>query len=162
MYGVSTVAVTMSLETTELTVSEGACYVNVTIQKEGETTVDSQVILNTIQSGTAVGKFVDVPCICSNSDILYSCFSSSTKVGEDFLLVETEVTFSPTESRKIVTIPLVNDNVQELREWFVAELDLPVGQVGVDLGSPAVANITIVDDDGKWFYTPKPNKHDID
>lgn len=50
---------------------------------------------------------------------------------------------------RTVTIPLINDNVQETREWFVVELVLPADQVGTFLGVPVVTNITILDDDRK-------------
>lgn len=50
------VAVSLRLDSAEISVSEGANSVNVTITRIGSTTVDIRVILNTVQNGTAVGK----------------------------------------------------------------------------------------------------------
>ena len=50
-----TAVVTLRLATDSLTIVEGDCFVNVTIEKEGETTVDSMALLRTAQSGSAVG-----------------------------------------------------------------------------------------------------------
>ena len=44
------------LGSAEIMEFEGANLVNVTITKGGNTTVETRVILNTIQNGTAVGK----------------------------------------------------------------------------------------------------------
>ena len=68
-------------------------------------------------------------------------------VGENFMPVETEVNFLPNEARKTITVPLVNDDVQELNKWFQAQLDLPVEQVGVVLLTPVMVNITVLEDD---------------
>ena len=67
----------------------------------------------------------------------------------DFLALDTEVNFLPSETTKTVSIPLVNDGVQELTEWFTVELDASSAEDGVALGVPAVANVTIVDDDSE-------------
>ena len=53
-----TTAVSLRFESAEVTVSEGACLVNLTIEKDGETTVDSSVLFSTVQSGSAVGKLL--------------------------------------------------------------------------------------------------------
>ena len=51
---------------------------------------------------------------------------------------------------RTVTIPLINDNIQESREWLLVELVLPADQVGTLLGAPVVSNVTILDDDCKY------------
>lgn len=81
---------------------------------------------------------------------LFCSFMFLVSVGEDFFQVEKEVSLSRDEYRKTVTVPLVNNDVQDLRRWFLAQLDLPVEQVGVVLDTPAMANITIVDDDREY------------
>ena len=63
--------------------------------------------------------------------------------------METVVTFSPSESIQTVSIPLVNNEILESREWFLVELSLPSDQAGVLLGSPVESNVTIEDDDCK-------------
>ena len=50
------VAVNLTLNSAEITISEGANLVNVNITKDGMTTVDTRVILSTLQNGTAVGR----------------------------------------------------------------------------------------------------------
>lgn len=52
----NTTAVSVMLGSAEIMEVEGANLVNVTITKGGNTTVETRVILNTIQNGTAVGK----------------------------------------------------------------------------------------------------------
>ena len=52
--------VTLRLTSDSLTVSERDCFVNVTIVKEGETTVDITAQLTTSQSGSAVGKSIAI------------------------------------------------------------------------------------------------------
>ena len=82
-----------------------------------------------------------------NHDVLFAA-------GEDYFPVETEVIFSPSESIKTAAVPLINDNIQESREWFLVELVLPVDQVanGVLLEAPVMSNVTIEDDDSKYGY----------
>lgn len=49
-------AVSMRFESMEVSASEGDCVVNVTIEMDGESTVDSRVFVRTAQVGSAVGK----------------------------------------------------------------------------------------------------------
>lgn len=48
-----------------------------------------------------------------------------------------------------MAIPLINDNIQESREWFLVEVGLPADQDGVRLGLLVTTNVTVVDDDRK-------------
>ena len=58
--------------------------------------------------------------------------------------------FSPNEMQKNVTIPLINNDVQEVEKWFLANLSLPVEMDGVVLDAAlTTTNVTIVDDDCK-------------
>lgn len=50
------IAVNLSLDSAEITVNEGANLVNINITKDGMTTVDTRVILTTLENGTAVGR----------------------------------------------------------------------------------------------------------
>ena len=52
-------AVTMKFESAVVTVNEGDCFVNVTIEKTGETLVESIVLVRTVEAGPAVGKPLD-------------------------------------------------------------------------------------------------------
>lgn len=49
----------MRFESDKVTVSEGACLVNLTIEKIGETTLESRVRFRTIQDGSALGKLLN-------------------------------------------------------------------------------------------------------
>ena len=75
--------------------------------------------------------------------------------GMDFVALETEVNILSNETRKTVTVPLVNDDVLELSKWFQARLNLTDEQVGVVLSTPEMVNITVVDDDCE-FNVNKP------
>ena len=60
-----TAAVARKFESTDVTVSEGAGLVNLTIVTDGETTVDSTVVFSTVQSGSAMGKLLSVMFVVS-------------------------------------------------------------------------------------------------
>ena len=51
----------MRLMADSLMAVERDCFVNVTIEKEGESTVDSVVLVSTAQSGSALGKLLPIP-----------------------------------------------------------------------------------------------------
>ena len=133
------------LESAEVTVSEGTNIVNINVMKDGQTTVNTTVILTTLESGTAVGKSL----LIFSEFYFYDIFLVFFSAGEDYFPVETEVTFSPSESIQTVSIPLINDDILEFREWFLVGLSLPSDQAGVLLGSPVESNVTIEDDDCK-------------
>ena len=61
------------LESGEITVSEGANIVNINVMKDGQTTVNATVILNTLESGTAVGKSLLINFYL-NSILIFSWF----------------------------------------------------------------------------------------
>ena len=61
------------LESGEITVSEGANIMNINIMKDGQTTVNTTVILNTLESGTAVGKSLLIN-FSLNSILIFSWF----------------------------------------------------------------------------------------
>ena len=53
-----------------------------------------------------------------------------------------------------MVIPILNDELHESTESFLARLSLPAGQTGVLLDPDATA-VTIEDDDGKKHSCPK-------
>lgn len=65
--------------------------------------------------------------------------------GEDFANVRTIVSFEPDQASKTVTIPIVNDLIDEPDETVNLALESPTG--GAVLGSPINAILTIVDND---------------
>ena len=65
----------------------------------------------------------------------------------DYLAVDMPITFSPTVSRIMVPVTIINDLVDEEQEEFVAELELiTVTNVTV---APREATVFIDDDDGE-------------
>jgi hypothetical protein len=76
------IAVSVRLESAEISVSEGANLVSVNVMKEGQTTVNTRVILNTTQIGTAEGKSL---FICSQFHFYpwidnFGCFFQLVKI----------------------------------------------------------------------------------
>ena len=43
---------------------------------------------------------------------------------------------------------IIDDNVYETQECFMAVLELPTGSTGVQLGQQSQANVVLFDDDG--------------
>ena len=65
----------------------------------------------------------------------------------DYTSTSQSVKFAPNERTKTVTVPNVNDQINEGSKSFSAEISLPSGSTGVNIGD-AVATATIQDDDG--------------
>ena len=64
----------------------------------------------------------------------------------DYLTKAGTVTFAAGEISKNITINIVNDNIQEINEFFNVTLS---GAVGATLGLKTIADVTIADDDGQ-------------
>ena len=60
----------MRLASDSLMAVERDCFVNVTIEKEGESTVDSVVLVSTAQSGSALGKLLPIAIPISSHRLL--------------------------------------------------------------------------------------------
>ena len=56
--------------------------------------------------------------------------------------------FEPTEYKKSISIPIINDNQYEADVDFYIILKTPSGEAS--LGDPNVARVTIIDDDGMF------------
>ena len=67
----------------------------------------------------------------------------------DYASTSLSVTFATNVQTRTVTVPIVNDNIYEGSESFSAEMSLPSGSTGVNIGD-AVPTATIQDDDG-WL-----------
>ena len=58
--------------------------------------------------------------------------------------------FAPTDNLKTINISIADDNRLESTESFYVSLALPpTDQVGLQIGDPATATVTITDDDSK-------------
>ena len=67
------------------------------------------------------------------------------------------VTFAAGESEAFVEVGLINDDVYETQEFFMAVLSLPAGSTGVQIGQQSQANAIISDDDGTLKLLLKGN-----
>jgi len=68
----------------------------------------------------------------------------------DYTSTSQLLTFSDTNTRDGVTIPIIDDNINEAIEQFLGHLTLVTSGVNVQL-SPQQTEVQIIDDDGKAF-----------
>ncbi len=68
-----------------------------------------------------------------------------------FVAVQSEIIFEHGEMSKIIAIPIVNDLEAEKDESFAVELYDPSG--GAQLGKHTKTVVTIINDDGKVFFS---------
>ena len=61
------------------------------------------------------------------------------------------VVFPPGSTMQSITIPIINDNVREGNETFRVAIN-PLSMLGVILGTPNTAVITIIETTGKDMY----------
>jgi len=80
----------------------------------------------------------------SSASVNLKTSDGSALAGADYQAVDVSVTFGPNETSKTVSIPLLNDALDENAETFSASLS---SAVNATIGSPASATITIQDDD---------------
>lgn len=71
----------------------------------------------------------------------------SSLASEDFEIVSTLLTFTSTISSVQVQVPIIDDNISESSEDFVANLTLITADIEVDI-NPGQATIIINDNDG--------------
>ena len=76
-------------------------------------------------------------------------YLSNYEAGEDYIPVDTPLTFTDNQTSFNVTLEIVGDMVVEGDEIVMAELVVPEGESGVTLRSSRVA-ITIHDDDSMY------------
>lgn len=72
-------------------------------------------------------------------------------VGEDYGqsgVTMYPVTFAPGSTMQSITIQIINDNVREGDETFRVRID-PISMLGVVVGSPDMAVVTIIESTGK-------------
>ncbi|MEY2481524.1 MAG: hypothetical protein QOK24_52 [Verrucomicrobiota bacterium] len=75
----------------------------------------------------------------------YSTSDGTAKAGSDYAGTSSTVTFAPGQYSKDITVPIVQDAVSEGTETFTVSLSSPSANAA--LGSPAVATVSIIDDD---------------
>ncbi|HEV7670457.1 MAG TPA: galactose oxidase-like domain-containing protein [Thermoanaerobaculia bacterium] len=85
--------------------------------------------------------------------VQYSTANGTAQAGSDYAATSGTLTFAPGETRKVWSVPILNNATPESAETFSATLSNPAG--GAVLGSPQSSTITIIDDDtpstsGQW------------
>ncbi len=99
------------------------------------------------ENGTSIDievKHKNPAQINTNVDVLVKAGGTAT-TGIDYTFTTTTLTFTPTDTKKVITIPIINDVLTEGNETFILRLSNPTN-LGI-LKSDSVATITIIDDD---------------
>ncbi|HEV8580880.1 MAG TPA: galactose oxidase-like domain-containing protein [Thermoanaerobaculia bacterium] len=84
--------------------------------------------------------------------VQYSTANGAAGAGSDYAATSGTLTFVAGETRKVFSVPILNDASPEANESFSVSLSAPTGAT---LGNPQTATINIVDDDtpavsGQW------------
>jgi Calx-beta domain len=77
--------------------------------------------------------------------ITYRTNNGTAKAGSDYSSRSGTLVFGPGETRKTVSVPLLNDSVAEAPETFSFVIENPTG--GATLLAPRTATVTITDED---------------
>jgi hypothetical protein len=76
--------------------------------------------------------------------VFYTTNDRTAQAGSDFPATQGAVTFAPGETRKTVSIPITNDDLEEPTEDFAVSL---LDVLGSGFGTRRTTGITIIDDD---------------
>ncbi len=77
--------------------------------------------------------------------VQYQTNNATAVAGQDYTRASGTVTFNPGETRKTISIPILNDTIREAPETFFFVIENPTG--GATLSVPRTATVTITDDD---------------
>ena len=78
----------------------------------------------------------------------YDNYMYTSTEGVDYRGVSADVTLSPTNPERCVSVEVVDDSVVELDESLTVSLSLPAGGLNSVQLTPNTATILITDDDG--------------
>ena len=78
----------------------------------------------------------------------------SPLAGLDYTPIAMNIQFQPggAEEQRDISIPIINNLLNERDEIFTARLEIPSTETGVILGSTTTTSITIIDDDCKFYF----------
>ncbi|XP_071964302.1 sodium/calcium exchanger 3-like isoform X2 [Antedon mediterranea] len=79
--------------------------------------------------------------------VLYETRDGSAKKSTEYEYTQGKLAFAEDESRKSISIPIINDNEYENDMEFYVILKNPEGESVEGLGDPSIARVTIIDDD---------------
>jgi uncharacterized repeat protein (TIGR01451 family) len=112
--------------------SQSFASINSVSVAEGNSGTTSMIFIVRLAATNAVPLFVD-----------YFSYDGSAVNGSDYLGVEDTLVFAPGETNKVITVPIVGDNLSEPNETFFIEVYNPFT---FELDSVGIG--TIIDDDG--------------
>jgi len=85
--------------------------------------------------------------------------------GRDYVHTEGTLTFKPGETSKSIVVPVIDDDIFELDEYFFCKLTSvraePKAQAKHVLGTPDTATITILDDDYPGVFTLEHERYEV-
>lgn len=95
----------------------------------------------------------------------YATSDGTASGGGDYVHTEGTLTFKPGETSKSIVIPVIDDDIFELDEYFFCKLTSvraePKAQAKHVLGTPDTATITILDDDYPGVFTLEHERYEV-
>jgi len=95
----------------------------------------------------------------------YATSDGTANGGGDYVHTEGTLTFKPGETSKTIVIPIIDDDIFELDEYFFCKLtgvrSEPKAQAKAVLGTPDTATVTILDDDYPGVFTLEHERYEI-
>ena len=91
--------------------------------------------------------------ISATSTVDYATQDGTANAGADYSAAAGTLVFTPGESSKTITVPIINDNIFEGNESFNLTLSNPTGEGSVNLTYPNIATLTIYDDDNPPYIS---------
>lgn len=92
-----------------------------------------------------------------NSKIFFNRYETSdgtAVAGEDYTSKKGSITFKPNVKKHQVDIAILDDYDLEKDEEFIVILSVAAGVKNVYIGKKPTSTITIVNDDGKFWWEP--------
>ena len=130
-----------SLVSTSGTVPTGY-YLGASSMTVGDAWVDADIVIN--RTGD-----ISVP-----GSVDYATASGTATPGADYVAVNGTATFAPGEASKIISVPLIDDDVYEGPETFSFTLSNPTGSVP-EIMNPGSTTVTINDNEGEPSIYPE-------
>ena len=128
------------------TYGEDSGTATIHIVRLGDSDSDTTVTFSTVD-GSARGKHVLQLVLNSSSAITILLYISPAPL--DYIATTQQVVFAPDEKEKIVSVPIVDDNVLEGEEMFSANLTTNDAHVSLFNSS---ASVSISDNDSEYMY----------
>ncbi|HEX6123751.1 MAG TPA: Calx-beta domain-containing protein [Pyrinomonadaceae bacterium] len=117
-------------------------YLGASSMTVGDAWVDADIVIN--RTGD-----ISVP-----GSVDYATASGTATPGADYVAVSGTATFAPGEASKIISVPLIDDDVYEGPETFSFTLSNPTGSVP-EIMNPGSTTVTINDNEGEPSIYPE-------